>query len=181
MMRALLILLLLPSASACVGAQARLHVGPTVDTSGEVGVHGGLTAGFGYATSDRGGLLIGSGVVSGSDTHVGVVSIVEGAHLGEERGELGYRGGFRGEAGLVGDRSFLGASGAVLYPLRQRSSSGGHEKSFQSSTHTLLAVGFEAQAGAVLIDLDEDSSEHETRFGAGAALTLEWLMFSRVH
>jgi hypothetical protein len=165
---------------ACIGAQGRVHVGPTVDSSGEVGVHAGATFGFGYATSDRGGVLIGAGEVSGSETHVGIASVIEGAKLGEDHGDLGYRAGVRADMGLVGERSFLAATGAVLYPLRERSSSGGHEKSFQEETRTALAVGFEGQVGAVMLDVG-DQEDAELRLGAGAALTLEWLMFSRMH
>jgi hypothetical protein len=177
MMRTLILLLVLP---ACIGAQGRVHVGPTVDSSGEVGVHAGATFGFGYATSDRGGVLIGGGAVSGNETKLGIVSVIEGAKLGDDHGDLGYRAGIRSELGLVGERSFVGATGAVLYPLRERSSSGGHEKSFQEETRTALAVGFEGQVGAVMIDVD-GQDDAELRLGAGAALTLEWLMFSRMH
>src|SRR5688572_18008863 len=125
MMRLMFLGLVLP---ACIGAQGRVHVGPTMDAKGEVGVHAGLTLGFGYATSDRGGMMIGGGIVTGSQTHVGITSVIEGVRLAEEEGELGYRAGVHGETGLVGERSFIGASGAVLYPLRERWSSGGHEK-----------------------------------------------------
>ncbi len=178
MTRLLLIGLLVP---ACIGAQGRVHVGPTVDSSGEVGVHAGATFGFGYATSDRGGVLIGGGVVTGNQTKFGVSSVIEGVKLGEEHGDLGYRAGIRGDVGIVGGRSFLAATGAVLYPVRERSSSGGHEKSFQEETRTALAVGLEGQVGTVMMDIDDPDRDGELRLGAGAALTLEWLMFSRMH
>ncbi|HTM23448.1 MAG TPA: hypothetical protein VL172_23155, partial [Kofleriaceae bacterium] len=157
-------------------------MGPTIDSSGVVGVQGGLGVGFGYATSERGGVEIGVGAVTGSETQLGISSTIEGVRLGEEEGELGYRAGLHAVTAAIGKRSFLGAGGAVLYPLRRRFSSDNPEKGpFSSTTRTEWALGLEAEVGAVIIDEDGPPGKSELRLGAGTALALEWWLFSSVH
>jgi hypothetical protein len=166
----------------CFAATAKLRVGPTVDANGTAAVQADLAFGFGLATSTHSGVTGSLGVGTGSRNHLELTDTIEYHHLDRD---YGWRTGVRADVGLVGDDTVVGGwiHGAFLLPLKhRRSHSRGHEKGgfLDSSTKTSRwSLGIEGRFGYLSHEVEENVTESAAAFGAAA--TLEWHGFSRVH
>ena len=166
-------------ATGCLAGGARLRVGPVIDSEGHAAIQADLGIGFGYATTDRSGVMVHAHVGGGSRDRLAVGESVEYVRFADD---YGWRSGASFDVAPVDDRFRGWIQSAITYPLRSRHHSGGHEKSFQTSSRSRWSVGIEARGGVVSDSIDEGES-HSTRNAAafGLAATLEWSAFSRVH
>jgi hypothetical protein len=167
--------------SGCIAATARLHAGPTVSSDGEVDVQAGIAFGFGYAVSDESAVTGALGVSTGTRNSLDLTDTIEYVSMPEDA--LGKRGGITAQVPLLGEHVGMYVHTGVMYPLRYRSRSGGHEKMFSTSTTTVLAVGARARAGLMGRTEEVDGMarrDGDLMFAAGGDITLDWWMFSRV-
>ncbi len=174
----LLLVLLLPG---CIAAHGRAHVGPSVDSEGRLGFYGGVMFGGGYATSPDSGWIGSVGAATGRDSRLQLSGAIEHARLPREGQDFGWRAGVGHHVPVIGEGGLFGVQGALLHPLRIRTSSGGHEKSFHTTSHSAWLVGLETMAGAAYRTFGGDDPRTDLRFGARMAFTVEWLGLSTVH
>lgn len=167
-------MLLVAAQASCIGLTGKLRVGPTVDFDGNAAVQADVAVGFGYATSTQSGVTGSLGVGTGSRNYLELTDTIEYHRLEKD---YGWRTGVRADIGLVGDKAVGGwIHGAILLPLKQRSSHGGHEKGFHTSMRSRWSVGLESRFGYLSHEVEED--EYEAAAAFGAAITLEWHSFS---
>lgn len=176
-MRCIVIALLLVS-SGCIAASVKGRVGMVVDrelvgaqvaVSGAIGVAGKRSAviesvGFATGTAPKAGLDIGLDYVRFPTDRSAL--------------PLGWRAGVGGVPLAYGSPALFGARVAGLYLLRDRTSHGGHEKSFSTSHRSLRAIGVEALAGASQHDMFTETPY--TRFGGSVSITYEAYWLSRM-
>jgi hypothetical protein len=168
------------AATGCISATARVHAGPTVTSEGEVDVQGGISLGFGYSLTDHSAVNLSVRGSSGSRNAVELGESIEYVAVPDE--DAGYRGGLTFGVPLVGDDGVVFATAGMLVPLSHTEKSGGHEKSFQTSTTKVLAIGLSGRAGLMIPfePADERDPNENTRAAFGADVSLEWHVFSRM-
>ncbi len=182
----LLLLVLVPS---CV--TARLHVGPTVDFAGHVGVEGGLTLGAGSYGHGRAPVMfvesVGGGFAPGT-TH-GALSIAAGVdYVREPDGDshgVAFRAGPRLGAQLRHDLADLSTFGfvAAWLPYSHGSSSGCCDSDdkfaiFEHDTTDWTNFGLEL---GVFGQIPRGSGVRDDAGGyAQASVTWEWTTLTRM-
>ena len=160
------------ASSGCVAVSARAHVDAVSDVEHH-GIQAGINVGFGYA-GKKSAVVASIGADTGNAPTLGIHDTFDYVRLPERR--VGWRAGFGGTAGLIGDPTLLGLRLATLYSLRERSSYRSHEKFGGESSDSLLALSFGTTIGAVR-RVHEDGP---VRLGGSAGIGLELYYLSRM-
>lgn len=163
---------------ACI--TGRVHVGPVVDTDGNVGFRGGVTFGLGFAGDDDKSMQIAESVSGGTiGTNDGETAGTLDATVAFDyismphRRGVGYRAGLRfGAHGEYADDDsgglMVGLNTALLKPFKVNRSSGScHEKGldlFCWRGASWSSIGFEAELD-VVHDTDDSTDKLLGYFG----------------
>ena len=170
---ALLPLALTVACSGCIAFSARAHVDAVSDIEHH-GVQVGINVGFGYA-GEKNAIIASVGADTGTAPKFGVHDTIDYVRLPEKR--IGWRAGFGGTVGIVGDPSIVGVRFATLYSLREKTSYTDNEKMGGESSASLLALSFETTIGAVTRSHEMNAP---TRLGGSAGIGLELYSLSRL-
>lgn len=173
-------LVALASSAGCIAVSARAHVDAVTDFQRH-GVVAGVNVGFGYAGT-RSAVVASLGVDSGTAPTLGIHDTIDYVRLPER--DVGWRAGFGGTVGLIGEPSLVGGRAATLFALRERSSSSEHEKFGGESSESLLAVSIETALGASIRQGAEQPdgmrAPNDVRLAASAGVGLELYYLSRM-
>jgi hypothetical protein len=163
--------------SGCIAGSIKAHTGVVADERGR-GVQAGVSLGFGYS-GKRSAVVASTGFAGGQAPTAGLSSGLDYVRFRDhgDKPRLAWRAGFGGVPLAYGEPTMSGARVASLFVVRDRESSGGHEKMWSESSRTVMAVGIEAMIGAMFYD---DEREKDTTFGGAASLTFEMYALSRM-
>jgi hypothetical protein len=173
-MRCFIVLALL--CSGCIAASLKGRAGVVADRE-SVGVQVAVSGAIGYAGKSS-AVIESIGFATGTAPKAGADIGLDYVKLPRSSLPLGWRAGFGGVPIAYGGPALFGGRAAALYILRDRTRSGGHEKSFSESTRTVRALGVEALAGPSIHDMFTDDAR--TRFGGSFSVTYEMYMLSRM-
>ena len=170
------LVVLLVFSTGCIAASVKAHTGVVTDER-STGVQAGISVGIGYA-GKRSAVVESIGFAGGQAPKAGLAVGLDYVHLPEDKPGFAWRAGIGGIPLAYGDPSMAGIRVATLFIFRDRSSYGGHEKSFQESTRFAHALGLEAMVG--MATHGQFSEMPETYVGGSASVTYELYMLSRL-
>lgn len=161
--------------SGCIAAGVKTHAGVMTDSRGW-GLQAGIGGAFGYA-GKRSAIVETIGFQGGERMNAGLAVGFDYVRLTDDK--LGWRAGLGGVIIGAGDPESVGLRVASLLFVRERSSSGGHEKSWRESTRSIWALGVEGQVGMHTFDVPGEMRDDVT-LGGTASVTFEIYMLSRM-
>lgn len=169
-MRSFVVVLLF--CSGCIAGAVKGKVGVASDGV-STGLQVGASFGFGYA-GKRSALVESIGVAAGMAPKVGLDVGLDYVRLPDTYSDvpMGWRVGMGGIPLAYGDPAIVGGRAALLWVVRDKTRSSGHEKFGSSSTRNLGAAGLEVLIGASIYD-------ENNRAGGSVSLTYEHYMLSR--